>query len=145
MKRQYPDRPIVGIGAVVWKADRFLLIRRGKPPREGLWSLPGGAQAIGETVSEAAIREVREETGLEVLILGLIDVVDSIDRDDSGGVRYHYTLVDLLAAWRSGEAVAGDDAVDAAWFHLEDLDRLDLWEETHRIIRLSKDMMDALG
>lgn len=145
MKRQYPDRPIVGIGAVVWKADRFLLIRRGKPPREGLWSLPGGAQAIGETVSEAAIREVREETGLEVLILGLIDVVDSIDRDDSGGVRYHYTLVDLLAAWRSGEAVAGDDAVDAAWFHLEDLDSLDLWEETHRIIRLSKDMMDALG
>ncbi|MBL6958213.1 MAG: NUDIX domain-containing protein, partial [Rhodospirillales bacterium] len=95
--------------------------------------------------SEAAIREVREETGLEVLILGLIDVVDSIDRDDSGGVRYHYTLVDLLAAWRSGEAVAGDDAVDAAWFHLEDLDSLDLWEETHRIIRLSKDMMDALG
>ena len=145
MKRQYPDRPIVGIGAVVWKDSQFLLIRRGKPPREGLWSLPGGAQAIGETVSEAAIREVREETGLEVEILGLIDVVDSIDRDDSGGVRYHYTLVDLLAAWRSGEAVAGDDAVDAAWFGMDDLEGLDLWEETHRIIRLSKDMMDALG
>ena len=89
MSRVYPDRPIVGIGVVVWRDDRVLLIRRGKPPRKGEWSLPGGAQELGETLIEAALREVFEETGLKAQRLSLINALDMIDRDDQGKIRHH--------------------------------------------------------
>jgi ADP-ribose pyrophosphatase YjhB (NUDIX family) len=145
MSREYPERPIVGVGAVVLRAGEVLLIRRGKPPREGLWSLPGGAQEVGETVFEAARREVREETGVDVEVLGIVDVVDSIDRDRAGGVRQHYTLVDVFAAWREGEPKAGFDAAEAAWIPLDRLRALGLWSETERIIRLGVEMWEALG
>jgi len=97
MTREYPERPLVGIGVVVLGARGVLMIKRGKAPRKGQWSLPGGAQELGETVSEAARREVMEETGLTIGILGLVDVVDSIRRDDAGKIQYHYTLVEFLA------------------------------------------------
>ena len=96
MSREYPERPIVGIGAVVIKNDQVLLIRRGKPPRLGGLSLPGGAQKVGETVFEGALREVTEETGVEAEVLGLIDVVDSMTRDDDGRLQFHYTLIDVV-------------------------------------------------
>ncbi len=137
MPRSYPERPIVGVGVVVWRRDKVILIRRAKPPRQGQWSLPGGVQEIGETVFEAARREVLEETGLAVDVLGLLDVVDSIQRDDDGRVRRHYTLVDVYARSEEGQAVAGDDAAEAAWFGLEEIDGLGLWQETVRMIRLS--------
>jgi len=143
LDRDYPDRPFVGVGAVVWKDDRFLLVKRGKPPRLGEWSLPGGAQHVGETVVETAHREVMEETGLEIEVSGLLDVVDSIRRDDGGRVSFHFTLVDVFAEWRAGEPVAGDDAADAKWFSLDDLDALGLWDETERVIRLAAEMRDA--
>ncbi len=143
--RTYPERPIVGIGAVVWRADRVLLARRARPPRKGEWSLPGGAQKVGETVFEAARREVMEETGIAIEILGLADVVDSIHRDDEGRFLYHYTLIDLVAEWRSGEAVAGGDAAEVAWFGLEDLADLGLWSETLRVIRLAREKLAARG
>ena len=108
--RLYPDRPIVGIGIVVFKGPEVLLIQRGKPPRLGQWSLPGGVQELVETVHEAARREVAEETGVDIDIVGLIDTVDSIQRDESGRVRYHYTLIDVAAVWRDGEPRAGSDA-----------------------------------
>lgn len=135
--RTYPDRPIVGIGVVVWREDRFLLIRRGKAPNRGQWSLPGGAQHLGETVVEAARREIMEETGLAVDVAGLVDVVDAIRTDDNGKVRFHYTLVDLVAESSSGETVAGDDATAVGWFRLDDLAKLSLWSETERVIRES--------
>jgi len=143
MPRSYPDRPIVGVGVVVWRDERVLLIRRAKPPRQGEWSLPGGAQKTGETVFDAARREVLEETGLAIDVLGLVDVVDSIQRDDTGRVRYHYTLVDVFAAWRGGTVTAGDDAAEAAWVDLDALPPL--WSETERIIRLAHDKWSALG
>lgn len=143
--RTYPERPIVGIGAVVWRADRVLLARRARPPRKGEWSLPGGAQKVGETVFEAARREVMEETGIAIEILGLAEVVDSIQRDDQGRILYHYTLIDLVAEWRSGEAVAGGDAAEVAWFGLEDLADLGLWSETLRVIRLAREKLAARG
>lgn len=135
--RTYPDRPFVGVGVVVWRGAEVLLIQRGKPPRQGQWSIPGGIQHLGETVFEAGRREVREETGLEIEIVDLLAVVDSIQHDAERRVRYHYTLVDLFAEWREGEARAQDDAADVAWVALGDLGRYELWDETVRIIHLA--------
>ncbi len=135
--RRYPSRPYIGVGAVVFKGTDVLLIKRGKPPRQGQWSLPGGLQQVGETVFEAGVREVHEETGLTVDAIALIDVVDSITRNEDGRPQYHYTLVDILAEWCAGEAVAGDDAAAVAWTALDDLGRFRLWSETERIIRLA--------
>ncbi|MDX9861044.1 MAG: NUDIX hydrolase [Rhodospirillales bacterium] len=144
MSRLYPDRPFVGVGAVVLNGERVLLARRGNPPRAGDWSLPGGAQMTGETVFEAACREVREETGLDVEVLGVVDVVDSITRDDDGRVRYHYTLIDVVAEAKSHTATAGDDAAAVGWFSLDELGRMNLWSETERIIRLGYEMRAVL-
>ena len=140
MSRSYPDRPFVGIGVVAFKEDCVLLIRRGKPPIPSRWSIPGGAQEIDETVREGALRELREETGIEAEILGLIDVVDSITRDDDGRVKFHYTLVDFAAEWVSGEAIADDDAEDARWVKLTELGDYNLWSETQRIIASAEKM-----
>jgi 8-oxo-dGTP diphosphatase len=138
--RLYPDRPFVGVGVVVWRGDEFLLIQRGKEPRRGEWSLPGGMQETGETVFEAGAREILEETNLQISNLALVDVVDSVNRDADGRVRTHYTLVDLVGAWADGEAVAGSDADGVGWFRLGDLTDLGLWSETNRIIRKSDEI-----
>ena len=134
MERTYPLRPIVGVGAVIWRGDRVLLIRRGKPPRAGQWSLPGGAQELGETLREAITREVREETGLELTDLRLLTTVDLIEREPDGRVRFHYTLVDFTADAPTGQPVAADDAVGVKWFRIDELASLGLWAETVRII-----------
>ena len=143
MSREYPERPIVGIGAVVIKNDDVLLIRRGKPPRVGGLSLPGGAQHVGETVFEGAAREVMEETGVEVEVLGLIDVVDSMTKDDAGRLQFHYTLVDVVCRWVAGEPAAAGDAADAVWVPLADIPDLELWSETRRIIELAAEMAET--
>jgi ADP-ribose pyrophosphatase YjhB (NUDIX family) len=140
MPRTYPARPIVGVGAVVWKDGQVLLARRGKPPRMGEWSLPGGAQRVGERVFETARREVREEAGIEIEVVGLLDVIDSIDRDEAGRIRYHYTLVDVAARWLAGEARAGDDATEVRWFPADAVPSLGLWRQTERMIRLAADL-----
>lgn len=135
--REYPSYPIVGVGVVVWKDGAVLLIRRGKPPRRGSWSLPGGRQKLGESVREAASREVGEEAGIEITVGNLLDVVDSLTRDGDDQFRYHYTLVDFDADWRQGEARAGGDAAEVLWADPGDLERYELWSETVRIIALS--------
>lgn len=133
-----PRRPVIGVGVVVVRDSRVLLVRRANPPRQGEWSLPGGRQRLGETVFAAAEREVREETGVAVRVRGLVDVVDFIDRDvPDGPIRFHYTLVDVVAEWLGGDPEPGDDAADAAWIALADLPALDLWSETRRVIRLA--------
>lgn len=137
MTRTYPDYPIVGVGAVVWKEGKVLLIKRGKPPLKGAWSLPGGRQELGETTLQAVTREVREETALEVRVTGLIDVIDSISPDDEGLVEHHYTLIDFRCEWVSGEPKAGSDAADVRWASLEECAALIEWPETLRVIRLS--------
>ena len=137
MSREYPDRPVVGVGVLVWRGDRVLLVRRGGPPRQGEWSLPGGVQELGETVFEAAAREVLEETGLDVAPQEVVTVVDTVTRDDDGGVRYHYTLVEVSAEWRGGEPRAADDAADVRWAGLDEVDRLLPWDETRRVVRLA--------
>jgi ADP-ribose pyrophosphatase YjhB (NUDIX family) len=146
MNREYPDYPIVGIGVVVLLSDQVLMIRRATQPRLGQWSLPGGAQELGETVFEAAQREVLEETGLNIEILGMVDVVDSIRLDDLGRVKYHYTLIDFVALTIGSDMPkAGSDASDVAWMTLEELSKLELWSETFRIIQLAIKKASVLG
>lgn len=132
--REYPTQPIIGVGVIVFRQDEVLLIRRGKPPNKGSLSLPGGGQHLGETVREAAAREVMEETGLTVEVTHLVDVVDVIRGDTAGRVKYHYTLVDFAAEWRSGDPVAGDDAAEAFWTPIAEIGTLGLWSETERVI-----------
>jgi ADP-ribose pyrophosphatase YjhB (NUDIX family) len=133
--REYPDLPLVGVGAVVVRNGRVLLIRRAKPPRQGEWSLPGGLQKLGETLFEAARREVMEETGVVIRPLAVIDVVDLIERDrDDLRVHYHYTLIDVLALWVAGEAAAAGDAADVLWAEQAAVGRMVGWSETVRII-----------
>lgn len=143
--RETDQRPVIGVGVVVLKDGRVLLVRRGKAPRAGRWSLPGGRQEFGETVRETALREVREETGLEVEITALLDVVDSLTRDEAGRLSHHYTLIDFLAEWRAGDAVAGSDAAAVAWADPRELDGFTLWEETARLIRLAIDRHRVKG
>jgi 8-oxo-dGTP diphosphatase len=138
LRREYPAQPITGVGVVVWHGDRVLLVRRAKPPRHGQWSLPGGAQQLGETLRDAARREVREEAGLEIEPGEVIATLDLIERDEGGRVRYHYVLIDFVAEAVSAELRPGDDAAAARWCTLEEAERLGLWSETLRVIGLAK-------
>ena len=113
--RRYPDRPIVGVLAVVMRGDRALVVRRANPPLPGRWGFPGGVLELGETVAQGAMRELLEETGVIAEAAGPLTVIDTIDRDPEGRIRYHYTLVAVIGRWQSGEGVAGDDADEVAW------------------------------
>ena len=139
MSREYPAQPITGVGVVVWHGERVLLVQRARPPRQGQWSLPGGGQQLGETLTDAARREVREEAGLEVELGEVIATLDLIERDAGGRVRYHYVLIDFVAEAASAELRPGDDAAAARWFTLEEAERLGLWSETLRVIGLAKE------
>jgi 8-oxo-dGTP diphosphatase len=140
--REYPPRPIVGIGVVVLKGDHVLLVRRGKPPNMGSWTLPGGAQELGETTEEAARRELAEETGVSVGHLHLAAVVNNIRPDEEGRIRFHYTIIDYAAAWVGGGPVAGSDVSEVAWAPLADLDRFALWSEAHRVIAIARRLVE---
>ncbi|MGE4481679.1 NUDIX hydrolase [Acidocella sp.] len=130
----YPTAPKVGIGIVLIKNNEVLLVRRGKPPGVGLWSLPGGKQELGETAQETARRELREETGLECGPLSLAGYADSIHRDAQGRIEFHYTILDFVARHVGGEARAGDDVSEVAWARQEEFDRYELWSEARRVV-----------
>ncbi len=125
--------PVPAVGVVCLRGDSVLLIRRGTPPRLGEWSLPGGRIEPGERAVDAALRELREETGAEAEITGLIDVVDGLFPE----AGRHYVLIDYAARWVSGEPVAGDDALEARFVALDEIESLIEWSETRRIIRLA--------
>jgi 8-oxo-dGTP diphosphatase len=129
------DEIVVGVGGVIWDSlGRLLLIRRTKPPRQGEWSLPGGKVELGETLETALHREIREETGLTIAILGLAGVAELVDRDALPGAGRHYVLVDYGAKPISGIARAASDASHATWFSHAEIAGLPMWEETRRII-----------
>lgn len=133
--REYPERPIVGVGGVILRANRVLLVKRAKPPRQGAWSLPGGAQETGEKAAAAFSRELKEETNLDIAPAGFIAVVDFIEPDDAGAVRHHYTLLDYWAESEAGQARPGSDVAEVAWAPLERLEDYDLWDQTREVIR----------
>lgn len=134
MTREYPEHPLVGVGAVIVEADRVLLIRRGQPPSLGEWSLPGGILECGETLREAAIREAREETGLTVEVEETLGVYERIIPGNNGRPRYHYVLIDFLCRPSSGEIKAGSDAAEAGWFRPEQLPALQLPADTNDVV-----------
>jgi 8-oxo-dGTP diphosphatase len=141
LSREYPPRPLVGIGVAVLRPGEVLLVRRGRPPNAGAWSLPGGAQKLGETADAAARRELLEETGLTVGPLLLAAHVDSIHADPDGRVRYHYTILDFAAAWTGGQPRPGGDVDAAAFVGFDRFDAHDLWSEARRVIGIARGLL----
>jgi ADP-ribose pyrophosphatase YjhB (NUDIX family) len=136
MIREYPNRPLVGVGAIIVENGRVALIKRGHPPLLGEWSIPGGMLELSETVRQAAVREAQEETGLIVDATELLGVFDRIVRDDDGRTLYHYVLIDFLCRRISGELRASGDADDARWFQREEVSKLPLPKDSAEVIRL---------
>jgi len=132
--REYPSRPLVGIGIIVLKPAEVLLVRRSRPPAAGEWSLPGGLQKLGETAEEAARRELKEETGLAVGPLMLAGFFDSIHAEPDGRIRFHYTILDFAARFVSGEPRAGSDVAELAWAGEAEFRRFALHREARAMI-----------
>jgi mutator protein MutT len=115
MSRPYPAQPIVGVGGIVLDADRVLLVKRGREPLKGIWSIPGGKLELGETLREGVRRELREEVGLEVRVLEMVEVFERITLDEGGRTAYHFVLIDFLCESIAGVARADDDVDEVAW------------------------------
>ena len=142
IKREYPDAPRVGVGAVVLHEDRVLLVRRGGRPSPGKWSLPGGLVELGETTAEAVCREIAEECGCDIRLVGICGVLDRVVRDAEGRVRYHYVLVDYLAYPASDTITAGSDAADACWYPIDRVEELDVTEGLLDMIRRAQKLAE---
>jgi len=132
--REYPDRPVVGVGGVIISGGRALLVKRGSPPLEGQWSIPGGMLEAGETLLLGVRRELLEETGIEVKVLELIEVFERINLDGEGKARYHYVVLDYLCEAVRGEARAGSDVTDVAWATPAELAQYALTETATRVV-----------
>jgi len=135
LRRDYPERPFLGVGAIIIEQQKVLLVRRANPPLQGEWSIPGGMVETGETTREAVVREVHEETGLEVKPVQLLEVFERILRDDDARVRYHYVLIDYLCHVAGGAASAGSDVTELCWAGAEELKELSVSPETCSLIR----------
>lgn len=133
--REYPSRPILGVGAVIIRDEKILLVKRRYEPKANYWSLPGGLVELGEEVRQAVIREVSEECGIEIEPTKIIDVIDFIERDELESVRYHYVLIDFEAVYKSGVLTPASDVIDVRWFSKNELENLELPEITKRFLK----------
>lgn len=143
MSRRYPERPVVGVGAIILEGDKVLLVERGNEPLKGVWSIPGGALELGESLAEGVRREAREELGLAVEVGELVEVFERITRDAEGRVEYHYVLADYLCTVTGGTLRASDDAADARWVGRSELAALALTAGTARVIEKAFQLRDA--
>ena len=134
-KHDYPDFPRVGVGAIVIKDDKVLLVKRGIPPSKGLWAIPGGHIELGETLQETAEREILEETGIVIKARKPVYTFDLIERDDLGKIRFHYIVVDLMAEYISGEPLGADDALEARWLTWKDIKQLPVAQNTINLLK----------
>jgi len=140
--REYPDRPIVGVGAVVMKDGKVLLVKRGIDPNKGLWAIPGGSLKLGETLQEGAEREIMEETGITIKAKDPVYSFDFFERDGDGRIRFHYVIVDMIADYVGGEAQGADDALEARWVSQGELKDMDVSRNTLKIIDYLKIFYD---
>jgi len=144
-QREYPDRPILGVGGVVISHGRVLLVRRGRAPALGEWSIPGGMLESGETLAEGVRRELSEETGLDVRVLAFLEVFERIDVDGDGKTRHHYVVLDYFCERISGEARAGSDVTEVAWAAPAELEGYSLTATATRVIRQAFEMAAQEG
>ena len=144
MSREYPDYPRVGVGAVILDGDQVLLIQRGGVTLPGKWSIPGGLVELGETTREAVCREIMEECGLEIELIDVCGVLDRVVHDAEGRVRYHWALVDFLAVARGGTLRAGDDAADARWVRIAEVETYDTTEGLMAMIVRAKALKERI-
>lgn len=135
IKRDYPDRPLVGVGAVIVRDRRVVIVQRSNEPLKGQWSIPGGALEVGETLRQCAAREALEETGLRVEPIDVLDVFDSIYSDPDGRTRYHYVLIDFFCRVAGGELHSGGDAAQACWITREEMANFAITETAQKVIR----------
>lgn len=143
--REYPERPVVGVGGVVIRDGAVLLVKRSAEPLKGTWTLPGGVVECGEPLQDAVARELREETGLQVRVVEMIEVFDRIVRDEAGRVRYHYVLVDYLCEGDSREAVAGSDVSAVAWVRPEEFSAYAVLERACAVIHRAFELRRRRG
>jgi 8-oxo-dGTP diphosphatase len=141
MKREYPDAPIPTVGAVIFNGDRVLLAQRGKEPNKGRWTIPGGAIELGETVRQAVEREVREECGITVQAGDVVEVLDIVQHDETGALRFHYVLIDLACQYISGEIRPGDDVADVRWARPDEFDMLNVPQRARAVFAKAKEKL----
>ncbi len=134
MKRRYPERPLVGVGAIILREDQVLLVQRGREPSYGKWSVPGGLVELGESLQEAIVREVREEVGLEVRVRDLVVALDRVIPDQEGRIEYHYILLDFLCECNAGDPSPASDVLDCAFVAIGSLPQYDLTRGTAQAI-----------
>ncbi len=140
--REFPDAPRVGVGAVILDGTRVLLARRGRAPSAGKWSIPGGLVDVGERLEDALLREIEEESGLRVRLLGLCGVIDRVVREQDA-VRYHYVIIDYAAEPVGGRLQAGSDAAEVRWVELDELDRYDTTEGLADMVHRARAVQSA--
>ncbi len=136
--REYPSQPVVGVGAVIIKDGKILLVKRGNEPNKYMWSIPGGIVKVGETLAEALKREVAEEVGLEIEVGDVACVSEEIFRDEDNKIRFHYVIIDFFAEVVGGELKADSDALDARWVPLDDIYSLEVVDFVKRLINKLK-------
>ena len=145
MKRLYPDQPVVGIGAVIIKEGNIALIKRSNEPSKGKWTIPGGLVELGENLEAAVIRETKEETCLDIENPRLIDVVDNVDLDGQGKIRYHYVIIDYLVHVRSGNIQAASDAEELLWVPLDEVENYNLTASFRLFFRNNREKLSRLS
>jgi 8-oxo-dGTP diphosphatase len=142
VKREYPNHPVVGVGAIVLRKGKILLVKRGNQPAKGQWTVPGGAVEIGETLQEAVIRETKEETCLDASEPQLLDIVDQVDLDERGKVQYHYIIIDFLVQTNHENPTAASDAEELKWVQFADVELLELTPSFRRFFIKNKSKLE---
>jgi len=144
LKREYPSQPIVGVGAVILQEGKILLAKRGSEPGKGKWSIPGGLVELGETVAKAVVREVKEETNLDVEVLRLIDAVDNIIRDPNRKLQYHFVILDYFTKLKGGTLQSSSDVLDTRWVRIEEAEDYDLTNNFRDFLKRNKNELAKL-
>ena len=141
LKKEYPKHPMVGVGAIIVRNGKILIVKRKSEPGKGRWSVPGGLVELGETVGQTVKREVKEECSLDVEVDRLIDVVDSLTKDEEGNIKYHFVILDFFVKLKGGELKAGDDAEEAKWVPLEEVEKYNLTKTFREFLKRNMEIL----